>query len=166
MPEHSPRVRVTFETGTSGTQLIGSGSGFSICIGDENYNWGTAVSAAGKTVYHITDNGVTAASAFALAVNQSGGSYWAYQQGRDVWVYSKTGGDNNDVLACDQAVGTSATETLASRENLVTWYNPETETVTSAGANLVQGGLHWGTMQALQTAGGKLRREAQRPGCW
>jgi flagellin len=150
------RVRVTFAAGTSATALIGSGSGFSICIGDENYNFGTGVSAAGKTVYQVTTgtSSVTASSAFAAAVNQSGGNYWAHQQGRDVWVYSKTGGDNNNILGCDQAVGASASETLASRENLVTWYSPETETEYSAGTNLSLGGLHWGTMQAVQTAGG------------
>jgi flagellin len=148
------RVRVDFAAGTSAAQLIGSGSGFSICIGDENYNWGTGVSAAGKTVYAVDTTVSSANLAFAAAVNQSGGNYWAMLSGDSVWVFSKDGGDNNSILACDQAVGTSATETLASRENLVTWYNPDTQATNSAGTNLSLGGYDWGTMQAVQTAGG------------
>jgi hypothetical protein len=145
---------VDFAAGTSAAQLIGSGSGFSICIGDENYNWGTGVSAAGKTVYAVDTTVSSANLAFAAAVNQSGGNYWAMLSGDSVWVFSKDGGDNNSILACDQAVGTSATETLASRENLVTWYNPDTQATNSAGTNLSLGGYDWGTMQAVQTAGG------------
>jgi flagellin len=148
------RVRVDFAAGTSGTQLVGSGSGFSVCIGDENYNWGAGVTATGKTVYLVDTTITTAASALTAAVNQSGGNYWAMQSGNSVWVFAKAGGDNDSTLACDQAVGASASETLATRENLVTWYNPEDNVTNSAGTNLSLGGESWGTMQALQTAGG------------
>ena len=148
------RVRIDFTAGTSAGQLIGSGSGFSICIGDENYNWGVGVSATGKTVYHVDATTITATSALAGAINQSGGNYWAMLSGDSVWVFAKAGGDNDSTLACDQAVGTSASELLSTREDLVTWYNPETNATNSAGSNLSLGGEHWGTMQALQTAGG------------
>lgn len=147
------RVRVDFTAGTSGTGLVGSGSGFTICLGDEAYVWGVGASAATKTNYDVADGAVTASSALANAINNSGGVFWAIQSGDSVFIFSEAGGDNNDWEACDDAINGSGGNIIA-RENLVTWYNMGTKTNSSAGTTFALGGLDWGTMRAVPTGEG------------
>jgi flagellin len=146
------RVRLDFAAGTSGGTLIGSGSGFSVCIGDEAYYWGTGI-VHDKSDDYAVDATITASSALVGAINNSGGAFWAMQSGDTVWIFAKEGGDHNDWRACDQAFGGSGGNLLL-RQDLATWYNMETEQTNSAGTLFSLGGYDWGYMRAIPTASG------------
>ena len=146
------RVRVDFSAATSGSSLIGSGSGFSVCVGDEAYYWGTGIVHDKSDDYQVDDT-IGAASGLTAAINNSGGAFWAMQSGDIVWIFAKEGGNHNDWRACDQAFGGSG-GSIMDRQDLVTWQNMETSQTYSAGTLFSMGGNEWGYMRAIPTANG------------
>jgi flagellin-like hook-associated protein FlgL len=65
-----------------------------------------------------------------------------------VYIFRRDGGDNNDILACDVA-GTSAASQNAL--SAIQFENPQTGITNQSGTNLSLGGEHWGSMRASQT---------------
>ena len=145
------RIKVDFTTSTSAGQLVGSGGGFAVCIGDEAYLMGTYGDIDGKTNIDMQQTGSAGAVALAYTINASSSSYWAIQSGSSVYIFTKTGTvDNNGVYGCDMGSGASAT----TFEDLVVWTNMETGTVESAGSTFTMGGNNWVTANSKVTAGG------------
>jgi flagellin len=160
------RVGIQF---SSAALRAASRSGFvAVCVGDEAYFWGACAAIAGqingsKDYYQVGNSGSNTnrftASALASAINHNSNSqFWAMlatenSQGQTVsmvYIFTRDGGDFNDILACDVAGGKSAsaiTHALASLQ----FENLQTGITNQSGTNLALGGEHWGTMKPIQT---------------
>jgi flagellin len=138
---------------------------FAVCVGDEAYYWGnyTALGSAldsNKTERRVAataaSNAVSAtARSLASAINNySSSKFWAMTCAATsmVYVFTKDGGDFNDILACD--VGNSTTAGTANKTaglNAIQFENLQTGLMNQSGTNFSLGGEHWGTMKPIQT---------------
>ena len=153
------RVRVDFDAavGSSNGLLTSAGGGgaMRICLHNDVYYVGSTslATVAGKNNFSFASS-VTAASALTAAINTNSNDLWAMVEGNDVYVFSRTGGDHDDWLACDEQLGAEAGSATAA--NLVNWYNPEAATTTSAGTTFSLGGENWGVLTTAETPGGSL----------
>lgn len=157
------RIKIEFAAGTSGINMSsGAGSHLNsaanrICLGNENYYWGSATlgAIAGKDLNkHLSSARTlaTAAGILTLAINSSSTSFWAMESGNSVYVFTKKGGDFNSLRGCDEQVGLVAGS--ATFANKINWRNVETQTASSAGTNFTLGGNQWATFAPTTTAGG------------
>lgn len=157
------RIKIEFKAGTSGINMA-SGAGthlnsaaVRVCIGNENYYWGSATlgTVTGKDINkHMSSARSLAGAAGDLtkAINSSSTSFWALESGNNVYVFAKKGGDYNSLRGCDEQAGLAAGS--ATFTNKVSWRNVETGTFSSAGTSFSLGGNQWGTLKPMTTAGG------------
>jgi flagellin-like hook-associated protein FlgL len=98
--------------------------------------------------------------ALASAINHNADSqFWAMIQSHDssgnkadmVYIFSKYGGDNNHLLACDVADGD-----IASQEALkaIEFENTESSKINQDGTSFTLGGQEWGKLKPIQTKAG------------
>ena len=157
------RIEINFTSaGVTNAQLLsGSASAFSVCLGDEAYYWGSSgyVSAnlSSYSEKYAVDSATAAPEALANAINSAWtagtGDYWAYYNSATndsaVWVFKTEGGDNDDIIGCDQVFESKSAVTA---ENYVTWRNMETYETFSAGTTFGNGGENWVTAQAQEVS--------------
>jgi flagellin len=174
------RVGISFASGTTNTMLNGAAatmSGFTVCIGNEAYTWGsqsataasidglkqvTVVSSAGATGTTATTDGtakgpgVNAAESLAHAINTNSASeFWAMfdASANTVYVFAKEGGDRNSLQACEVVAkgNNSSAAAITSAANRVSFQNVATGQFNQSGANFSLGGEHWATMTPVQS---------------
>gem|GEM_PF-103475 len=97
------------------------------------------------------------ARALASAINNNPNSkFWAMMDNQKsatmLYVFTKEGGNFNDLLACDVA---ARDENSRSALNFIDFENVEHSTMHSAGTTFSLGGEHWGTMKPTQTKSDK-----------
>lgn len=147
------RVQVDI-TGAANALTSAVSGAVRVCLGDEVYVFGSASlgDVTGKENYHValTDSGASTMLASAIAASST--SFWALRSGTSVFVFNKEGGDNDDLLACEEGLGNAANS--ATVMDKVDWYNVETGVMSESGASFSLGGENWGTLQAVNTAGG------------
>jgi flagellin len=171
------RVGVSMNSAMLKTK-IGSGGSLAICLGDEAYLFGSSAAAHGtaasgsaaavpgfvdgsKTITVVAASGGASsqftASSLASAINNNKNSkFWAMIQSADstgkkadmVYIFTKEGGNFNNLLACDVAAGDSASRSALTA---VTFENVQMGEKHEAGTNFTLGGEHWGTMKPTQT---------------
>ncbi len=160
------RVGIKFDAATTSASVLGASratmSAFSVCVGNEAYYWGSA--AAVKDLYANTGKAVNAVTGTATnmgydlvsAINHNAKSdFWAMWDDTDntAYVFSKEGGDHNNLAACEQGIKIDSATTAATALNQVSFLNVASNTTASAGATFSLGGELWGAMQGVQTAG-------------
>jgi flagellin-like hook-associated protein FlgL len=127
----------------------------------DKYKFVTVVASAGTPYYNADGISNFGAWALASAINHNANSqFWAMvqpfnsngQSADMVYIFSKDGGDNNSLLACDVADGD-----IASRAALdaISFENTETNVHSQSGTNFSLGGLNWGTLKPVQTRAGQ-----------
>jgi flagellin len=168
------RVRLDFRVGDDMSTLVGgsaSNNANRICLGDEIYYVGnsalakTCDSASSFSFFNINTSAYTSgnanvATAFARAINDNSQNFWAkvedftYRTGYvSVYVFNKTGGDNDNIFGSDQRIGADIAAS-GSLQNSIMWYNDENESEGVDGSYFGNGGLHWGVLRAQPTGYG------------
>jgi flagellin-like hook-associated protein FlgL len=115
----------------------------------------------GKTAYQVANSASNqsyfTARALASAINANSSSqFWAMVQPFDsnglvadmLYVFTKQGGNFNDLLACDVGASDSASR---SGLNSISFENTESSERNQSGTTFTLGGQHWGTMKPIQT---------------
>jgi len=157
------RVGIKFNSATAGVSAITqSVEGFSVCIGDEVYGWGSATQVALSTkgdsaattlsaLNMITSAGSIGQSLTAAINGNSASAFWAMwdKENNTCYVFAKDGGDKNDLLACERvAKGTSSTAAdISAAASLISFENLATGQLHDEGTNFSLGGEHWATMK-------------------
>jgi flagellin len=153
--------RVGIDLGSATALSALTSAAFAVCIGDEAYVFGTTVngasafvdtsksiqivvgSAAGNTRANFTE------SALVTAINGSASSkFWGLMDSGRAYIFTKDGGDFNDILACEVARSNSGSTPAL---QYITFENVQTGEIHQSGTNLTLGGEHWGTMKPVQT---------------
>ncbi|MDR2386922.1 MAG: hypothetical protein LBE80_04965 [Deltaproteobacteria bacterium] len=171
------RVRVDFQNGVSGSELVGNdleNNVNRICLDNEIYYYGSASLAATNcsedsmlvnlgeyfSATGTITNSENFLSAFATAVNTQSKKFWAkvedfsYKSGyTSIYIFNRQGGNHDDLKASDQQLG-DAVVGSASLEKAITWYNDETGTEGHTGSFFGNGGEYWGTLRAQPTGYG------------
>lgn len=153
------RVRINFTSSAISAGMLTSGTNgaFRICLGDEVYFWGSSanalagISSADYELYQISNYSTAASAAIGLheAITSGSTSFWSYQVSNSALViFNRKGGDNDDMIACDDALGSSA---INDRENYITWQNMENWETDSAGTTFGNGGEDWGRLTPVAT---------------
>jgi flagellin len=156
------RVGITINAGVVSASTDESGA-VAVCIGDEAYLFGTTsanslgfVDSSKKKISVVTsaatDTTDVDARALASAINNyTSSKYWAMLNSADantVYVFTKDGGDFNDILACDVARSNSISRAGLSG---ITFENVQTGEIHESGTNFTLGGEHWGILKPVQT---------------
>jgi flagellin-like hook-associated protein FlgL len=121
----------------------------------------TLVASAGTDYYDASGHSNFGAWALASAINHNPNSqFWAMVQTVDsngvsadmVYVFTKKGGDFNNLLACDVADGD-----IASQDALqaISFENVSSTRHNQSGTNFTLGGENWGTFKPIQTKAGQ-----------
>ncbi|MDR2423070.1 MAG: hypothetical protein LBE01_06795 [Deltaproteobacteria bacterium] len=176
------RVRIDIKNDADANYLVGGSASQNvtrICLGDEIYYLGSysmAVSAcqgeASAYQFVSISAHASAQASFQLsaynsvavplvrAINAESDSFWAklettqYRSGyTTIYVFNQQGGDHDDLTGSDQSLG-AAMDQVAGLSSAIMWYNDETETEGTVGANFGNGGEFWGVMRAEPTAYG------------
>jgi flagellin-like hook-associated protein FlgL len=120
----------------------------------------TVVASAGTPYTDASGRSNFGAWALASAINHNPNSqFWAMVQNHDslgnsadmVYIFTKEGGNFNNLLACDVADGD-----IPSRDALaaIDFENTETSKMNESGTSFTLGGQNWGTFKPVQTRAG------------
>ena len=165
------RVGIVFASADGTSALVmgaagGNMSAYAICVGDEAYVWGnqsaaaSAIGGEGKILTSMAGTGGSMGMNLTSAINHNSASqFWAMwdSAASTCYVFSKEGGDNNNLTACEQGIkllSAKTTQSMSSALGAVSFENVATGVVSDEGANFSLGGEKWGTMRAVQTKDG------------
>jgi flagellin len=145
------------------TNVVGTNmSAFAVCVGNEAYVWGSSAAATAELDSTKTITSMNAADAdmgrsLTSAINHNADSqFWAMFDASAgmVYVFAKEGGDNNNLVACEQGISMASAANTASMQSalgLVSFQNMATLQSNQSGANFSLGGEKWASMQGVQT---------------
>jgi flagellin-like hook-associated protein FlgL len=120
----------------------------------------TLVASAGTAYLNASGFSNFGAWALASAINHNAASqFWAMVQPYDsqgksadmVYIFTKKGGDFNNLLACDVADGDLASQAAL---QAIQFENVAANEINQSGTNFTLGGEHWGTLKPVQTKAG------------